>query len=408
MKNTIVGLLVLIMFCLSACSDSNEGTSIAGNSTSPIPTIMIGKLTADGLATITIPLAAFGDSEDDLDDARISISKNGTVVVSSLNPASYYVASIEAVRFVLSGLSNGDVLTFVITVESDETTYEGTVSGDEETEATNTTGGSSTTTSSSSLSDTEPNITFTSRADGTNEIAIAASAFGGVSAVTGATLTLTFTYGDDSTVVKTISANTYYNSALQAVEFSPSDLWGIEFEWRGSSYYGVGTDDSLIWIDFSARLAGGTTRTYQVDGRRIHTNDDDYVMSYVGFVGDSTENFTATYTGTQASSDPDNCFGTSGDVVESEETENFTISVEQGIILFNDWSNGETVVGVVSIDGSFIIREIETLGSGDTESAQMIIEAAGTISEGSLQFTGTLGFYAGTESCVITTTFVSD
>ena len=102
---------LLIAFCiLTACG--GNGTTSVGNPTGAV--ITIGRLSAEGSSTITIPLAVFGDSESDLTDASIDVTKNGTAIASDLNPAMYYSDSLEAVRFVLSGLSDGDELAFDI------------------------------------------------------------------------------------------------------------------------------------------------------------------------------------------------------------------------------------------------------------------------------------------------------
>lgn len=401
MKRKLIYILVLSVLFVSACSDSNEGTSIAGNSTSPLPTITIGKLT-DGKATITMPLAVFGDSEDDLDDARIAIYRNGTTLTSSLNPVPYYVESIEAVQFVLSGLVSGDVLMFVITVSSDETTYEGTVSGDANTTASNEL--------FSSLTETTPNITFINRDDGSNEVAIAASAFGGEGEVAGATVGLTFTYGDGSVVEKTLSAEDYYNSLSQAVIFSPSELWEIDFLSRAgrsttgtSAPYEYGTCshvDSLCDMTIELTLENGEQRLHVVDGTSLGDIEEPATeVSFVGFTGTGTSIFSGSYYGMQTislneTSDPDCAAmfdgsetGTAQEFPIMEE-ETLTMTVEQGVVGF-ELSRYEIIYGTVDSNGEFLIYEGQTRGELD-----VAMELRGTISRTAIHLEGTIGFSA--------------
>ena len=122
--------LFLIFLSLIFLHCGGSGTTIVGNSTT-IPTsaeITLSQL-SDDTSTATIPLSAFGSSSADVDTTTLTITKNGSTLSGDFDLASHYSTTTRQVTLTLSGLSAGDVLSFVFTL-SDESvlTYAGEIS----------------------------------------------------------------------------------------------------------------------------------------------------------------------------------------------------------------------------------------------------------------------------------------
>lgn len=98
-------LITIFLLTLSvACGDvfeSNQGTTIFGNSHIPSGSITIGAL-EDGTFTVTIPLTLFGESEEALQDVGIDVDVDGESIEENLEPSPYYYTELEAVVFLLA------------------------------------------------------------------------------------------------------------------------------------------------------------------------------------------------------------------------------------------------------------------------------------------------------------------
>lgn len=124
-------LAVFTFLALGACASA--GTTAVGNAggstQSTLMAISIGAIDDDGDADVSIPLEIFGDSTDDVDDATVDVDRNGERYVRGLDASSYYNQVAAAVRFTMTDLSDGDVITITINLETgDDTVFLGTVS----------------------------------------------------------------------------------------------------------------------------------------------------------------------------------------------------------------------------------------------------------------------------------------
>ena len=100
----------LMILCVATAHCSGHGTTSVGNST-----ITVGKLTSSFTSTVTIPLAAFGTSDADVATTTLTVYKNAIALSGDFDLASHYDATTQVVNLTLTGLSNGDLLTFLFT-----------------------------------------------------------------------------------------------------------------------------------------------------------------------------------------------------------------------------------------------------------------------------------------------------
>lgn len=134
--------LFIITLWLTACG--GNGSTIANNPSvgaGEPAKITIGKLAADK-SLITMNVAVFGDSDDDVDGATIDVKithENSTTGFNGLKAITFFVASASEVRFELSNLSAGAIITFTIhKTDSAQIVYTGEVSATQDTEASST------------------------------------------------------------------------------------------------------------------------------------------------------------------------------------------------------------------------------------------------------------------------------
>lgn len=128
-KIKIYFLAWLILFGFNSCSN---GTDTIEGETEPVDqvdAITMEQITSEGKSTIIIPLIIFGDSEDDVEGATFDVGINGGTSLSNQDALTYYSSASQAVKFVLSNLSDGDEMAFILTLSDGSTkTYSGTIS----------------------------------------------------------------------------------------------------------------------------------------------------------------------------------------------------------------------------------------------------------------------------------------
>lgn len=123
-----VGFLVLVIAGCSGGGSSGSSSSDNDNDNVQSISITIGELSDEGTSQIRIPLAVFGDSENDLLGATFDVLVNGTQEFSGIITTVFYHSDEEAVLYTLTDLHGGDVLTFEIHLANgDVDTYTGTV-----------------------------------------------------------------------------------------------------------------------------------------------------------------------------------------------------------------------------------------------------------------------------------------
>jgi hypothetical protein len=136
MKKIIV-ILAFFVFAVSFINCGTEQSLIPDLADSEDPSqIRLWQVDEEGVSIVEIPLAAFGESEEDLTGALVGIIVNDYVVVDDLSPEMYYVESVRLVAFQMGGLEHADVIKF--TVAKDEDTlvfYQGTFSTEDYTTA---------------------------------------------------------------------------------------------------------------------------------------------------------------------------------------------------------------------------------------------------------------------------------
>lgn len=137
MKNIKIFFTLLIIFTFNSCSDSTDTIEGTTEPVDQVDAITMGQITSENKSTITIPLIIFGDSEDDVEGATFDVGINGGTSLSDQDASSFYSSASQAVKFVLSNLSDGDVMEFTLTLSDSSTkTYSGTISSSADTTAT--------------------------------------------------------------------------------------------------------------------------------------------------------------------------------------------------------------------------------------------------------------------------------
>lgn len=111
---------------VSSPTEADADTSLNEPETTEDSSITLGALTS-GKSKVSIPLACFGDSSTDVDDATIDVAINDDPYVSGIEASKYYHTSEEAVVFYLSGLESGDTITVDLDLAQSSTTYTGNV-----------------------------------------------------------------------------------------------------------------------------------------------------------------------------------------------------------------------------------------------------------------------------------------
>lgn len=137
LKSFLFTTLVLSLLSILLACDSNVSAPELNPSIDPsLLSIRVGALESGNKVYVRIPVDIFG-SVDSLDGANIDLYKNGGLVISNLNAMDYYQEDQNDVGFYVSTMSAGVVIGFDIELESGSTLYyEGTVSAEEETNAT--------------------------------------------------------------------------------------------------------------------------------------------------------------------------------------------------------------------------------------------------------------------------------
>ncbi|MBU1918467.1 MAG: hypothetical protein ABII18_00740 [bacterium] len=132
MKKIIV-VLAFFVFAVSFINCGTEQSLIPNLTDSEDPSqIRLWQVDEEGVSIIEIPLAAFGETEEDLTGALVGISVNDYAIADDLDPATYYVASVNLVAFQMGGLEDGDIIKFtIVNAGGAEVFYQGTFSTDD-------------------------------------------------------------------------------------------------------------------------------------------------------------------------------------------------------------------------------------------------------------------------------------
>ena len=428
-------MLTLVLF-FSGCGNDNFGTTNVGNpDISSVSNITIGQLTTEGKAQLTFPLAIFGSSSDDLVGASVTIKRNNVTVVNALDPSSYYQENIQAVSFYLTSLNNGDVLTFLVSLNTGVTkSFQGTVSDAEESYATLLSG------------PLDLNLTIWSYENGDNQVVMDATIFGDTHDE--ANITVNFIYPDDTREEYTINARDYYDASEDAVVFSPNDLWGQDF---GCDYHGPGTGEKFRFMNFVIVRDDGSTASAVTDCIDYETNDtsDDYdsmrnySFSTQALTGTSTQTEEITYhIETRTMRFGDDCAadsfvdadgisfeqllslaGVDGTTLTDEEINalldeehvftsdsDYMIDNDSGFIELRYYIDADNITitgdyGIMNSDGSYYMaaQHVST-----THDVSMYITTEGTVSETQVTENGTMFFYYEGDSCTITSEAVGE
>ncbi len=129
--------LAVFISCLFilACGSEQELIQDLTESTDA-SSITLRQIDEEGSARVEIPIAVFGETEEDLTGAFVDITYNGEILVDDLNPQDYYVELVDLISFELSPVSAGSSISFdVVTALGGEVSYEGVFSSEENTTA---------------------------------------------------------------------------------------------------------------------------------------------------------------------------------------------------------------------------------------------------------------------------------
>lgn len=127
--------LLGVVFVTCGSSDSLIDSTQYANSADP-SFITMYQIDEDGFVKVEIPLAVFGDAEDDTQGAMIDITINDDQVYQGLTASDYLATNVDLVAFYLPYMDDGDMVSFTITLNTGGTvSYSGDVSADADTKA---------------------------------------------------------------------------------------------------------------------------------------------------------------------------------------------------------------------------------------------------------------------------------
>ena len=127
-------LLIICTLFVAACGSEQTLIDDALYANSEDPSfITLYAIDEDNLVQVEIPLATFGDTAEDTENAMIDISINDEERHTDLIASEFFADSVDLVAFYVPYLEDGDSITFNVTLNTGgEVTYMGTISASED------------------------------------------------------------------------------------------------------------------------------------------------------------------------------------------------------------------------------------------------------------------------------------